>query len=404
VQSRATRASSIIHSVLKASFLLSCYLSFRIPAHYPIALRSKFANANSFGCKPAEKANNSIFKQNLFWRTRTPQSAMADRPRYNVKQLTEYFDRICLPGQERVFDVSSLEEEDKLTYLELLKRHHLVKVPFENLTLHYSWHRVVNIKHQHVFEKVIRHPGRGGYCMEVNSLLHTILLSVGFNVRLVGVRVYDPIKERYRGYSHCANLVTIGGIRYLVDVGFGANGPTRPIPLSVDIESVQVFPAKVRLVHSSIAQNLDQDCKVWICQHRTDDDGDWVPIYCFTDFEFLPEDLQNMNLAPWKSQSSWFTQRVVAVRFTTEADHSSLGVGAAIPGSSPGVGEIDGVLIVNHDILKWRRKGETTLERHFRTDEERLEALEKYFSIVLEEEDREAIQGTVGEIKLARKE
>ena len=31
--------------------------------------------------------------------------------------------------------------------------------------------------------------------------------------------------------SHMANLVKIGNSRYLVDVGYGADGPSRPLPL-----------------------------------------------------------------------------------------------------------------------------------------------------------------------------
>lgn len=39
------------------------------------------------------------------------------------------------------------------------------------------------------------------------------------------------------------NIVTIGGQRYVVDVGFGPNGQTQPLPLEDGAESPGISPS-----------------------------------------------------------------------------------------------------------------------------------------------------------------
>ncbi|KAI1378152.1 cysteine proteinase [Hypoxylon crocopeplum] len=334
---------------------------------------------------------------------------MADRPRYTRDQLEQFFDRIELPEHERVYSVMTMQDIDKLMYLGLLTKHTLVRIPFENLTQHYSWHRVVNVRPQHLFNKIVRQPSRrGGYCMEANSLFHTVLLSLGYQVFMAGARVYEPKLERYGGFSHCVNIVILGGPsreRFMVDVGFGANGPTVPMPLVSDsqylhLEHATGSPSYTRLMYAPIPQQVDQSCKVWIYQHRVPArEADWTPMYCFVDFEFLLEDIRGMNLSPWKSPSSFFTHKIMLTRFTTNVEMD----GSDGPGSASQMaiaeGNIDGALILFQDTLKWRRNGETKLEIKFENEEQRVDAIRRYFGIELDEEDQAAIRGTTSEIK-----
>ncbi|KAH6653349.1 hypothetical protein BKA67DRAFT_659973 [Truncatella angustata] len=327
---------------------------------------------------------------------------MADRMRFDESQIQSYYNRIALPEDKRHFSVTSLSDVDKLMYLDLLKKHHLVTVPFENLTLHYSWHRVIDVSIRHLFSKIVTYNnGRGGYCMEVNSLFHILLLSLGYDVFMAGARVYSPERKVYGGFSHCVNIVNIGGVRYFVDVGFGANGPLFAVPLQLGQEHVHVTPARVRLVREPIVQNVNQDSKVWIYQHKINAESDWVPMYCFVDFEFILEDIRGMNLSPSKSVTSWFTQKIVVTRFTTKRevqDDGDLKPVEKALNSGPS-DEIDGALIIDHNKLKWRRDGRNILEQTFANDQERINALERYFGVSLTVEDREAIRGTAGEIK-----
>lgn len=324
---------------------------------------------------------------------------MADRLRFDKSQLEKYFTRILLPEERRTFSVSGLSDEEQLRHLELLKKHHLVTIPFENLTLHYSWHRVIDVSPRHLYHKIVKqHGGRGGYCMEVNSLFHTLLLSLGFNVYMAGARVYNPERKVYGGFSHCVNIVIVGCERFMIDVGFGGNGPSAALPLRLGCEYTHVAPAMMRFVQEPISQNTNQDCKLWIYQHRVTSEADWVPMYCFVDFEFILEDIRGMNLSPWKSPSSWFTQKILVTRFTTRSEDDGGKNLELPPNALGGDDEIDGVLIMDDKKLKWRRNGNTVLETELASEEDRVAALKRYFNIELADEDREAIRGTVGEI------
>ena len=369
---------------------------------------------------------------------------MAGRPRYTEAELQRYFARISLPAPRRLLaaDVAALPTAAaKLAHLTLLMKHQVLRVPFENLTLHYSWHRTVDVAPRHLFRKIVgeeeRSPlppgegeggqeeesdtprssfwgsggaGRGGYCMEVNSFFHTVLLSLGFDVYMAGARVYQRSSGTYGGFSHCVNIVTLDdGARYMLDVGFGGNGPVRPVPIPGPSalrpdgalvgpaeEHPHVRPAAVRLLHEPIPQQTNQSCRVWIYQHRADRDADWVPMYCFVDLEFLLEDIRGMNFQPWRSPHSFFTRKILMMRFTTEREVLD---GPRSPGESAITGaEIDGNITLFEDTLKWRRNGELKLELKLEDERQRVDALSRYFGIELDEEDRDAIRGTVAEI------
>ena len=75
-----------------------------------------------------------------------------------------------------------------------------------------------------------------------------------------------------------------------VDVGFGPNGPTKPLLLENGTSAVSISPAEMRLVEDKISPNADSNQAVWIFQTRSDPEKGWVSAYCFYDIEFLPED------------------------------------------------------------------------------------------------------------------
>lgn len=233
--------------------------------------------------------------------------------------------------------------------------------------------------------------------MEANFFFHTVLLSLGFDVYMCGSRIYRPAKQAYGGWTHVVNLVTIAGIKYLLDGGFGGSGPSRPLALNHRETVEQIAPAQMRLLNEPIRQNLNSSQKLWIYQFRFDEEQDWTPMYCFPDLEFLPEDIEAMNLEPWLSPHTMFTHKVVAVRFTTSRERNGT-KGPGSPYEREMDGEIDGAITLNHDLLKWRRRGRKVVEIPFRTEGDRLEALQMYFGITLSDEDVEGIQGTAAAI------
>jgi arylamine N-acetyltransferase len=303
------------------------------------------------------------------------------RVTFTKDQLSKYFDRLKISNDKRQYDVTRLIEQDALDYLKLLQKHHLAAVPFENLTLHYSTHRQVSVHPQDLFKKIIAdNNGRGGYCMENNCLFGTLLHTLGFNIYSGGARVWAV--DSWTGWSHMVNLVTIGGTKYHVDVGFGSEGPVVPMPLEADTVQPHIKPAVARLQWRNIADNTDPSQRLWVYEHRRDEDTEWETKYCYTELEFQPCDYNIMNYYTSTSHKTFFTRMIVIDKKTLDEN-----------------GEYSGSLVVAGNTLKRRIHGVKEEEFEFETEKERLDALEKYFGIRFGEAERDGINGLASQLK-----
>jgi arylamine N-acetyltransferase len=183
--------------------------------------------------------------------------------------------------------------------------------------------------------------------------------------------------------SHMVNIVSIGDAKYHVDVGFGGNGPVVPMPLdrSGPVQK-HIAPATARLQYRNIAENSDPDQRVWVYEHRIDGDNDFQTTYCFTELEFLPSDYAMMNYFTSTSPRTFFTRVTVAVKKLLGDD-----------------GELEGVLILGNNDLKWRVHGKTERQIKFESEEDRIKALEEHFGIKLSAAEREGIRGLPSQIQ-----
>jgi N-hydroxyarylamine O-acetyltransferase len=116
--------------------------------------------------------------------------------------------------------------------LKLLQRQHLLRVPFENLDIH--WKRPILPDTSKFYQKIVE-DRRGGFCYELNGLFNELLRDVGFQTRLVSARVSDGTGGFSNEYDHLAIIVKIGELDYLADVGFGAF-TAEPLVLIYDLE------------------------------------------------------------------------------------------------------------------------------------------------------------------------
>ncbi|EME84563.1 uncharacterized protein MYCFIDRAFT_195573 [Pseudocercospora fijiensis CIRAD86] len=178
---------------------------------------------------------------------------MADRHVYSKKELEVYFDRICLPEPERIYDVTGMSNDDKIDFLQLLQKHHVVKVP---------------------------------YCMEVDFFFHLILLSLGFDVYMCGSRIYKSAKGGFGGWTHVVNLVTIAGTKWLCD--------------AMDLHDPCLFFTEKSRPKSS-RRNIDSSTNQ---SDRTSTEHKRIVI-------------ESMNFEPCLDRQTFFTHKVAAVRFTT---------------------------------------------------------------------------------------
>jgi len=120
--------------------------------------------------------------------------------------------------------------------LATLQAAQLRAIPFENVDILVG--RTPDLEAQAIFRKTVLR-GRGGYCFELNSLLHDALVSLGFPVRRSLARV--RMGASHGGpRSHLTLQSEVDGRRYIVDAGFGGPGPLTP--LLIDLEEEQAAP------------------------------------------------------------------------------------------------------------------------------------------------------------------
>ncbi len=110
------------------------------------------------------------------------------------------------------------------------------------------------------------------------------------------------------------NIVTIGGQRYIVDVGFGAKGPINPVPLTEGLVHPHIAPASVRIIRTVLPQHTDRTRRLWVYQHRDDDNSLWTDVCCFTDVEFFQADFQSITVGTTFRRNSAFSYTIAMAR------------------------------------------------------------------------------------------
>jgi arylamine N-acetyltransferase len=175
-------------------------------------------------------------------------------------------------------------------------------------------------------------------------------------------------------------IVRLDGNDYLLDAGFGPNGPVDPVLLRDGLEFTDGdgnLGRRGRLVHAPIDQGRARHLKYWRLQFLFDGSPDWTDIYAFTESEWLESDYQAAERAVRANRRAWFMYRVIAFRIVLK-DRNPVGW----------------VMIWN-DAMSWFQGGKLSQRMKFGSEEERINALETAFGIKLGEEERKEIVGTV---------
>ncbi|XP_051485131.1 arylamine N-acetyltransferase, pineal gland isozyme NAT-3 [Apus apus] len=124
--------------------------------------------------------------------------------------IKEYFARISYQG--------SYDKPDLATLTEIFQ-HHIRAVPFENLSIHCG--ESIELDLEATYNKIVRKK-RGGWCMENNHLLSWVLKTLGYEITLLGSKVYIPEHNAYaEEMDHLLLRVQLGDKSYIVDGGFG---------------------------------------------------------------------------------------------------------------------------------------------------------------------------------------
>lgn len=139
---------------------------------------------------------------------------------------------------------------------------------------------------------------RGGYCFEQNGLFFAVLDELGYRPRIVLARVLHE-EGSHPPLTHRISVVRIDGADYLADVGFGAQGPPRPVPLTPPSGSASHWieegePAEMHL--------------------RTVRDGAPVSLYRFELSRYGPSDCELGHFYSHRHPEAFFVNTLVASR------------------------------------------------------------------------------------------
>lgn len=132
--------------------------------------------------------------------------------------LRSYLERIGFDG----------EPGNDLATLEALHLKHLDRIPFENIDVFLG--RPAGLDLETLQSKVVQRE-RGGYCFEQNSLFAGALRALGYRVATLEARVRPPGATAPLPRTHMLLLVSTDGQDFAADVGFGGDGPLRPVPV-----------------------------------------------------------------------------------------------------------------------------------------------------------------------------
>lgn len=172
------------------------------------------------------------------------------------------------------------------------------------------------------------------------------------------------------------NIVTLAnGAKYVVDVGYGGDGPTIPLPLTADIVAQNIGTQELRLLYGGAPGLSDNQRDLWTYQFRNDINQSWKPAYAFFEIEFFLRDFEVMSFYTSQSTSCFLTSHFLAIRFLRNDE------------------EVYGKMILDQDKLKENLGGKSVLVAQLQNEQDRVRALHDHFDIDLTEDEKSAIAG-----------
>jgi N-hydroxyarylamine O-acetyltransferase len=203
-----------------------------------------------------------------------------------------YFSRIGVPPSART----------DLPALRRIVVAHVASIPFENLEILLG--RPIRLDIESLRAKLIDRR-RGGYCFEQNTLLLAVLRDLGFEARAVEARVRTGTLA-IRPRTHMAIVVNKDEHEWLVDVGFGGEGPLEPVPMT-----------GTAVAQGGLEYRVTAEGPTRILQMRTT--ADWMDQYAFVPGEVHPVDFEMANWFTSTHPHSPFVRMLTAQRATTDA-------------------------------------------------------------------------------------
>ncbi|XP_006884866.1 PREDICTED: arylamine N-acetyltransferase 1-like [Elephantulus edwardii] len=234
--------------------------------------------------------------------------------------IEEYFQRIGYTDSRKKVDLETLT---------VILQHQIQTIPFENLNIHCGEPMVLDL--ETIFDQLVR-KRRGGWCLQVNQLLHWALTTMGFETTMLGGYVYNSPTDKYsKKMIHLVLLVTISGKNYIVDAGFGRSYQIwQPLELISGKDQPQK-PCIFRLREEGGIWYLDQIRREQYIPNQEFLNSDLLEknkyrkIYSFTLEPRTIEDFESVNIYLQTSPLSLFTSKSFCSLQTTDGVHCLVG-------------------------------------------------------------------------------
>ena len=194
------------------------------------------------------------------------------------------------------------------TRLEALHAAHATNIPFENLDVVLGRPVLLDIKSLQGKLVVSR---RGGYCFEHNTLFAAALGVLGFQVSTLEARVRLGATW-IRARTHMFLRVDLDGRPWLVDVGFGADGPFHPVPLDGSVSQQPGGAYRIAPEGSGLVLQLRRG-------------GEWGDVYAFALVPAHPIDYEVANHYTSTHPQSGFVRTLTAQIRTQDTQHTLRG-------------------------------------------------------------------------------
>lgn len=185
-----------------------------------------------------------------------------------------------------------------LAYMGELQRRHLSSFPFASVGVWLG--DALPLDLESLYQRIVV-DRRGGYCFEQNGLLCAMLGELGFTTTMYLARVVFNGDE-HPGLTHRMTVVEIDDRRYLVDVGFGANGPRQPVRLD---------GAEAHECDRTFRIARPRDTELHLQVRR---DGDFVSLYKFELARYGPADCEVGHFYSHRHPKAIFVNNLVAAR------------------------------------------------------------------------------------------
>jgi arylamine N-acetyltransferase len=335
---------------------------------------------------------------------------LAERPIFSDEQLSRYVASLEHQPTLTLSAVKASIQNNPLLALTDLQRLTANLSPWGSLGLHYSPYHILSLDKDVLFTKIVE-SRQGGYCMENNAFFSTVLRSLGYDLYPTGARVAGALvgevgiaAEGYKGWGHQVIIVKIDSAKYLVDVGLGGQGSLEPLKLEEGATSAGSPGVIHRLVRKTIAPFTHQDQQMWVVEFFTSktsadfpqdaqlhkDDG-WKPAYCFDDKEWLPQDFEPISFSKSTNPKSMFVQTLMLSKPLLSED------GSQAIGQVTLVGSTITRRMLRTDKESWTVEKEEL--RNCKSEEERIDGLERWFGVQLRDHEKRSIVGLASHIR-----